>query len=193
MAKVKVLIEGHDKDIPDGVWYASSTTTLVQDKDLNIIVDPGINRKLLLERLSEEGLKPEDIDYVLITHWHVDHFLLLGVFSKAKFLDGTLLYDGDKAIKHKGIIPETEIKIISTPGHEIDDCSLIVPTREGTVAIVGDIFWWKSGEKQILDINRKDSYAKNEKELIASRKKTLEIADFIVPGHGKMMKVKRSK
>ncbi len=190
MVKIKVLVEGYDKDFPGGVWHASSTVTLVQDKNTNILVDPGINRELLFKSLTENNLVPENIDYVLITHWHVDHFLLLGIFPKAKFLDGTLLYEGDRAVKHGGVIPGTGIKIISTQGHDIDDCSVIVSTKQGKIAIVGDLFWWKSGEKQIVDINQKDQYAKNEKELVLSRKKVLKIADIIIPGHGKMIRVK---
>jgi len=188
--ELKVLVEGYDKDFPGGVWHASSTVTLVQDKNTNILVDPGINRELLFKSLTENNLVPENIDYVLITHWHVDHFLLLGIFPKAKFLDGTLLYEGDRAVKHGGVIPGTGIKIISTQGHDIDDCSVIVSTKQGKIAIVGDLFWWKSGEKQIVDINQKDQYAKNEKELVLSRKKVLKIADIIIPGHGKMIRVK---
>ena len=34
---------------------------------------------------------------------------------------------------------------------------------------------------------------KNRKQLLTSRKKVLEIADYIIPGHGKMFKVKRYK
>ena len=48
-----------------------------------------------------------------------------------------------------------------------------------------------TNEKQILEINQKDhSQAKgmNMNDLINSRKKILQIADWIIPGHGKMFK-----
>ena len=51
MAKVKVLIEGYAKETKSG-WVASSTVTLVQDRGINIIFDPGINKELLLKKLS---------------------------------------------------------------------------------------------------------------------------------------------
>ena len=196
MAKVKILVKGYDRDISDGVWYASPTVTLVQNKGLNIIVDPGINRKLLLKSLRKEGLKPKDINYVLITHWHVDHFLLMGIFPKAKFLDGGLFYKGDRAIKHKGIVPGTKLKIVATPGHDVDDCSLLVPTRKGTVAIVGDLFWWSEKEEQNTSsigilINHKDRYVKDKKALRKSRKKILKLADWIIPGHGEIFESPR--
>jgi hypothetical protein len=40
-------------------------------------------------------------------------------------------------------------------------------------------------------MERKDPYVKNESQLIESRKKILKIADYIIPGHGKMFKVKK--
>lgn len=192
MVKVKVLIEGYDKKSSGCVWHASPTTTLIEDKRLNIIVDPGNDRKILLKRLKKEGLKFEDINYVLITHWHVDHFLLAGIFPKAKVLDGELIYDGEFAKKHKGVIPGTELKIISTPGHDSSDCSLIVPSEKGLVAVVGDLFWWSLKQKQEISkkslLNLEDKYVKDQKSLLKSRKKILEIADWIIPGHGKMFK-----
>jgi len=140
MTKIKVLIEGYAKEI-EGGWLASSTTVLIQDESLNIIVDPGINRKLLLEKLSEQGLKTGDIDYALMTHFHPDHNYLSGVFENAKALDDGLIYDNDKEIEHDGKIPKTELKILPTPGHEKFHCSLIVPTEKGIIAIAGDVFW----------------------------------------------------
>lgn len=192
MVKVKVLIQGYDKKSPGCIWHASPTTILVQNRDLDIIIDPGNNRELLLKGLKKAKLKPEDIDYVLITHWHVDHFLLAGIFPKAKILDNELIYDGDTAKKHKGVIPGTDFKIIFTPGHNSSDCSLLVPTKKGLIAIVGDLFWWSIGQKQKIDkevlLNLKDKYVKDKRALLKSRKKVLEIADWIIPGHGKIFK-----
>lgn len=191
MAKIKVLIEGYAKEI-EGGWVASATTTLVQDKGLNIIVDPGTNRTLLLKRLAQEKLTPEDIDYVFMTHYHVDHNYLMAIFPRAKALDDELIYDGDKEIGHQGIIPKTDIKIISTPGHEKFHGSLVVPTKEGTVVVAGDVFWWADEEDQKTSaedlLAHKDPYVKDEKALLKSRQKILKIADWIVPGHGKMFR-----
>lgn len=51
--RVKVLIEGYAKETKNGL-FASCTTTLIQTDNHNIIVDPGINRKLLLQKLNLE-------------------------------------------------------------------------------------------------------------------------------------------
>jgi len=42
MAEVKVLIEGYAREEGDSE-VASSTTTLIRNKDLKIIVDPGMD------------------------------------------------------------------------------------------------------------------------------------------------------
>jgi glyoxylase-like metal-dependent hydrolase (beta-lactamase superfamily II) len=196
MAKVKILIEGYVRE-ENGTEFASSTTTLIQEVDLNIIVDPGMNRELLSEALRKENLSPDEINYVILTHYHLDHSLLAGVFEKAKILDDSDIYSWDGKIEsHGGKVPGTDIKIIKTPGHDMFHCSVLVLTEDlGKVVIVGDVFWWRDNEKQKTDkeslINHKDPYVKNEEALINSRKKVLDIADYIIPGHGKMFKVEK--
>lgn len=191
MPKVKVLIQGYATTLKKG-WIASSSTTLVQDGKINIIVDPGINRRKLLDALKREGLKPEDIDYILMTHYHPDHNYLSGIFPKAKALDDELVYDEDKEYEHGGKVPGTNLKILPTPGHEKSHGSLIVPTEKGIVVVAGDVWWWKTSYKQKTDreslLNLKDMYVKDKRALLESRKKILEIADWIIPGHGKMFK-----
>ncbi len=194
MAKIKVLIEGYAKEI-EGGWLASSTTTLVQENGLNIIVDPGINRKLLLEKLAEENLSPQDVDFVLMTHFHPDHNYLSAIFENAKALDDDLIYENDKETEHQGVVPGTELKIIQTPGHEKAHASLVVPTQEGVYVIAGDVFWWRDNEEQKTDRNslmrRQDPFVKDKDVLTASREKIMEIADYIIPGHGKVFKVEK--
>ncbi len=194
MAKVKVLIEGYAKEIKGG-WLASSTTTLIRDRGLNIVVDPGKNRSLLLQKFKEENLRPEDTDFVLVTHTHLDHSYLLGIFPNARALDDEVVYDQDKEGEHGGTIPGTAIKIISTPGHDQFHSSLVVPTEKGTVVVAGDVFWWADNEEQKTDetslLERKDPFVKDEKALLESRKEVLKIADWIIPGHGKMFKVEK--
>ena len=75
MAKVKVLIQGYARKTKDG-WLAASAAVLINDGGKNVLVDPGSNKKLLLEKLSEEGLKCEDIDMIFLTHHHLDHTFL---------------------------------------------------------------------------------------------------------------------
>jgi len=197
MSTLKVLIEGYAKKLDNG-WVASSATCLVINYEgKKIITDPGCNRQKLLAALENEHLQTDEIDYVFLSHCHPDHVLLAGIFEKAKYItfDSNLIYDGDLLVEFdKGILGEG-IQILETPGHVLEHLSLAVDTDEGKVVIAGDVIWWMDDEEQILDINQTDrSQAKgmNMDSLVDSRKKILEIADYIIPGHGKMFKNNKS-
>jgi glyoxylase-like metal-dependent hydrolase (beta-lactamase superfamily II) len=194
MTKLKILIKGYVKE-ENNEEFASSTTTLIQENNLNIIVDPGMNRELLIESLEKEGLSLNDIDYVVLTHYHLDHSLLAGIFENAKVVDSGSIYSFDgKIIDHDGRVPNTDIEIIETPGHDPFHCTVLVKTEDfGRIAIAADVFWWEDNQEQKTNkeslLNHKDPYMKNKKQLTNSRKKVLELADYIIPGHGKMFKV----
>jgi len=195
MATIKVLIEGYAKELKNG-WIASSTTCIITTEDKKIITDPGCNRQKLLEALREEKLTTDDIDFVFLSHCHPDHILLAGIFEKAKFVtfDSNLIYDKDSLTVFDKNVLGKDIKIIETPGHVLEHLSLLIDTPQGNVAIAGDAIWWVDGETQVVDIHKEDpSQAKgmNMEDLIESRKKLLEISDFIIPGHGKMFKVNK--
>jgi glyoxylase-like metal-dependent hydrolase (beta-lactamase superfamily II) len=195
MTKVKVLIEGYAKQLGKG-WVASSTTCLITTVDKKIITDPGCNREKLLKVLDKEGLTTDAIDYVFLSHCHPDHILLAGIFEKAKFVtfDTNLVYDKDLLLEFDKYEMGNDIEIIETPGHVLEHLSLIVNTPEGKIAIAGDVIWWVDGEKQVFDINQEDhSQAKgmDMEKLVESRKRLLAVADWIIPGHGKMFKNSR--
>lgn len=185
MAEVKVLIEGYARETKTG-WGASSTVTLIRDSGKNIIVDPGINRKLLLKRLKEEKLSPKDIDIVFLTHYHPDHALLAGIFENALVADGDTIYEEDKETSYENVIPGTNLTAIKTPGHAYEHFSLLAETKEGKIIIAGDVFWWTEDQEQKIDINQDDPFTKDRAALVKSRKELLKIADLIIPGHGKI-------
>jgi len=194
MAQVKVLIAGYARE-EAGVESASSTTTLIRYNGLNIIVDPGMNRLLLLKSLAAEDLQLQDINYVILTHTHIDHCYLAGIFDQAKVLDNEAIFSDDgQIVPHNGKVPGTNIEIINTPGHDQFHCSVLADTAElGKVAIAGDLFWWEDGEIQETAvealINHPDPYMKNEVQLAESRLKILGLANYIIPGHGSIFKV----
>jgi glyoxylase-like metal-dependent hydrolase (beta-lactamase superfamily II) len=192
MAEVKILIEGYAKPLKNG-WLANSSVVLIKSNGENIITDPGPDREKLLNVFKKEKLKTSDIDFVFLTHGHTDHSLLAGIFENAKIVDELYVYQKDVITRHDGVIPGTDLKVIRTPGHMEEHCSLIVETEKGVYAVAGDVFWWSENEKQEIDINKPDNDPEhmNIQKLIASRKKILELADYIIPGHGKMVKIKK--
>jgi len=186
MAKVKVLIEGYVKKDT----LVVPTTTLIQDGDINIVVDPGMGKnkpEVLKNALEKENLSFEDIRIVFTTHYHLDHTQHTGLFPKAKLIDYMYCYNGEKWTDHKGegykISPN--VSILHTPGHSIEHASLVVKTDKKIVVIAGDVWWFS-------DLTPKeDEMAWNQKKLDESRKKVLKVADWIIPGHGKLFRVKK--
>lgn len=196
MAEVKILIEGYCEKHKDN-WIASSSTVLVMDSGLTILVDPGSNKKMLLKKLAQEKLKPKDIDLIFVTHYHLDHTLNIRLFPDCDVLDGNEINRDDKIFEYSGKIPGTNIQVIPTPGHAHEHSSLLVKTKKGNIVISGDLFWWLKSEKQENDykglLKHYDAYVKNKKENEKSRRTILRIADYIIPGHGKMFKVNKRK
>ncbi|MDD5732109.1 MAG: MBL fold metallo-hydrolase [Patescibacteria group bacterium] len=189
MASVKILVEGYtnvDLENDDGKEKTCPNITLIQDKNLNIVVDPGVleSQNILVEALRKEGLTTEDIDIVFLTHSHIDHFRNIGMFKRAKTLEYFGLWDKNTVEDRKNQVTEN-VEVIETPGHSNDGLSLVVNTDQGKVVICGDVFW-KENEPE------NDPYATDKTKLAESRKKILAIADWIIPGHGKMFKVKKS-
>jgi len=189
MTKVKVLIEGYVK--ADGA-KVMPTTTLIQDQNTNIIVDPGMgkNKKAVLRKaLKKEGLNFESINIVFCTHYHLDHTQYAGLFPKAKLVDYLYIYDGNDWLDHdgEGYKLSPNVSISHTPGHSPEHASLKVETEKGIVVVTGDVWWLDTMEPKI------DEMAQNQKQLEKSRQKILSIADWIIPGHGKRFKNPRKK
>lgn len=68
---------------------------LVKDEGQNILIDVGHygDRHFLLEALKERLLSPIDINTIILTHLHFDHFLNVDLFKDAKVLVGRKEYE----------------------------------------------------------------------------------------------------
>ena len=191
MDKFDIIIQGYA--YPEKDYYvASPSTTVIKSREKTVLVDPGTDPDLK-EILSTAGYKISDIDIVYLSHYHPDHFLNVRMFPDHRIHDGGIIWEGNKEYEISDTIPETDIEIVSTPGHSPEHTSLLIRTKElGRVRVAQDVFWWEDGkqksdtEKDLLDLE--DPFASDMKELKRSRKKVLKIANWIIPGHGKMFK-----
>lgn len=191
MNKFKVLIKGYAHPGESDTYVASPTTTLIESKGKRVLVDPGANSNLLLQSFRKEKLKVNDINIVYLTHYHLDHILNIRLFPDHNIYDGETLWKKDEEFFHSGKIPGTDIKILPTPGHSPEHTSLLVKTKDkGVVCIAADVFWWEDGKQESNSVEKllkqEDPYANDFKTLLRSRKKLLEVADYIIPGHGKI-------
>jgi glyoxylase-like metal-dependent hydrolase (beta-lactamase superfamily II) len=201
MADVKVIIEGEHRPNDKKQLRVFSTVTLIKS-DKNILVDTSsfLENDSLIKGLREEGLAPEDIGIVVLTHLHLDHIINTSLFTNAKvyckFRKG---YCGQFHIVKDGVVERVEIadgvklaedvEFLLTPGHTEDMISLVVHTQEGKIVIAGDAF----PSKEYLDLNKHPEpiVIASADDFDRSRKKILGIADWIVPGHGAIFKVTR--
>ncbi len=56
--------------------YENNCNTYVIRKDLTVLIDPGHSRHVgsVLSQMEADGIPSEEIDLLLITHSHPDHF-----------------------------------------------------------------------------------------------------------------------
>jgi len=188
MAEVKVLIPGYtsaDSVEAGAEEKTCATITLVRDNDIVMVVDPGVleSQQILIDALEKEGLSVNDVNIVCITHSHIDHYRNIGMFPEAKTLEFYGLWDKN-TVEDWNEQFSKDIKIIKTPGHNKTSITLLVKTDNGTIAICGDVFWKEN-------LPEEDEYADEPKKLKESRKKVIELADYIIPGHADIYKVKK--
>jgi glyoxylase-like metal-dependent hydrolase (beta-lactamase superfamily II) len=200
MAEVIVLIEGENTRDKENKMSMGSSDTLIKS-DRIILVDTGSipAKDRLIQELEKQGLTPEDIDIVVLTHLHLDHMINVHLFNNAKVLCKVRgdEYPGQVHTLAQGCLERTDlfdsssiaqdVECMLTPGHTDDMVSVLVKTPEGNVVVAGDAF----PNEEWTDLNIKPSPLLNldVEKFNKSRKKILEKADYIIPGHGKMFKV----
>jgi phosphoribosyl 1,2-cyclic phosphodiesterase len=119
-----------------------------------IIVDIGISARLLAERLAEIGIKPEEVDAVLITHEHIDHFRGVPTFcrrfSKQMYINEQTFFCVKDIVNHIKIahfysgknfrVGEIEICPFPIPHNAADPVGFIVSVKNSIkVGIATDL------------------------------------------------------
>ena len=183
-AEVKILIEGisnADSVSENGEEHTQPTITLVRDENFVMVVDPGIleDQQDLVEALAQENLTVADVNVVCVTHSHLDHYRNIGMFPNAKSIDYYGVWDKTTIVTWTENLTGN-IKVLHTPGHDYTSITLFVTTKDGVVAICGDVFWKENYPQDPKD----DIFASNPERLRESRKMVLEMADWVIPGHG---------
>ena len=190
--KVTVLIEGYSYTDEDGRYRATGSSSIITGP-VNVLVDTGgpWDKDLLLKKLKDLDVAPEDINYVVCTHGHSDHVGNLNLFLDSKHIVGFDMNERDVYFEHdfKGGFPyslhKDNLVVIPTPGHMHHDVSVVVKNAQGlgTVAICGDLFECEKDDETWQKISEWPE------EQLINRNKIMELADYIVPGHGPMFKV----
>jgi glyoxylase-like metal-dependent hydrolase (beta-lactamase superfamily II) len=191
--EVKIIQPGYTEQVGPTQHRADGTITLIKGPT-NIIVDTGgpWDKQAILNALQRESLHAAEIQYVVCTHGHSDHTGNNNLFPNATLI---LSYDVCKDglytfhdFAHGDTYPVDEhTEIIPTPGHTTQDVSVIVKTKQGVIAIVGDLF---ECAEDLQDESLWRSFSEMPETQRANRERVVSLADFIVPGHGEMFRVR---
>lgn len=187
--EVKVIRQGYATWLGPTKQKADGTVTLIKGRKLILVDTAGPHsRDALLQALKNESVKPGDIDYVVCTHGHLDHTGNNNLFANATFILSYDICKGDEYTFHdftseRPYKIDDSVEVIPTPGHTNQDVSVIVRTRQATVAIVGDLF---ERTEDVEDESLWRSFSEFPEDQEESRKIIIAQADYIVPGHGEM-------
>jgi glyoxylase-like metal-dependent hydrolase (beta-lactamase superfamily II) len=136
------------------------------------------NAAAILDPLRAQGLAPEDVTDVVLSHHHPDHTMFAGLFPNAAVHDHWAIYRGtdweDSDAEGRELTPA--IRLTRVPGHTAEDIATVVGTRDAIVVLC---HLWFTSTAPVEDDTAEDSA-----QLHASRARVLEFADVIVPGHG---------
>ncbi len=180
MASVDILVTGYVREATGGEGV-QGTISLVRSGDVVIVVDPGMlrDRTDLVAALQQHQLGVDDVSHVFLTHHHVDHTRNVGMFPRAVVVDNESTYAGDVWGEHSGDghLLADDVTILQTPGHSTECASLLVVTASQRVVLTHA--WWFSDMTPVQDPLAADQGA-----LEVSRRRILDLADVVVPGHG---------
>nr|XP_054770638.1 metallo-beta-lactamase domain-containing protein 1-like [Lytechinus pictus]XP_054770639.1 metallo-beta-lactamase domain-containing protein 1-like [Lytechinus pictus] len=197
--KITVLKEGYckpTKNNEDGepCFHADGSITLVETEAHKVLVDTGgpWDKPYLIDAFKELGLGLEEVDYVIGTHGHSDHIGNLNLFPGATHIVGWDVCKRDLYTSHsfsdgKPYLINSELVVMPTPGHTHHDVSLVVHDGEKKIVIAGDLF---ESENDIDDPSLWRDCSEDPKTQEINRRKIIDMADIIVPGHGPAFQVK---
>jgi glyoxylase-like metal-dependent hydrolase (beta-lactamase superfamily II) len=181
MTTVDLLHAGYTGD------YTASSVVLVRDADALIVVDPGMvaSRSSILDPLTALGVAPEAVTHVFLSHHHPDHTMNVALFSNAEVVDFWARYINDLWLDHDGdgyrLSPHAQLWL--TPGHSEEDASLIVEADDAVYAMTH--LWWHADRTPAID-----PFASDPEALECHRRRVLEVADVVIPGHGGAFRVR---
>lgn len=177
------------KQTPFGVLLPGHTgsVTLLQHDGQNILVDTGGRGMFhaLKIALKQNDLDFSDITMVILTHLHLDHAFNISRFPNARIFAWMHEWRDQETLRIAnidGFRLLDAITILQTPGHAEEHLSVAVQGDDGMVTVIaGDAL----NEEYALTGTIKafaydvELYRKNADRL-------LEIADVVIPGHGRI-------
>lgn len=197
-----------EKDLYAYLWqnpYENNCNTYLILGETTLLIDPGHLRHVewLLNQMKKDGISQDQIDVILLTHSHPDHFEGLGAFlerpikiAMAEEEEQYLIRSGkhlfemmrqpmpryriDFFLKEGEFrLKNNSFQIYLTPGHSPG--SLSIYSLEKRALLTGDLLFDRG-------IGRTDFLEGNPKMLMESIERVSHLdIELILPGHGEMV------
>ena len=163
----------------------TGSVTLIQNGQSNILIDVGGRGRLaeIQKGLAERGLKEDNIDLIILTHFHLDHAFNISAFPKARVIGWNHEWKAGSTFRFKDIeawkVAEN-ISILPTPGHTPEHISVVAEIGNNKkVIIAGDAI-----NHKYADTRKIAAYAFDVNLYQQNADKILSLADKILVGHG---------
>lgn len=147
---------------------SKGNSTYIETANYKILVDIGKNKKYIVNKLAEINVKPEDINYILISHLHEDHISALNTFikkyqpticlSQKMFIELQSIksYENILIYEDEIILNNVKIKAIKSSHDSVDSRNFIIEEGMKSVVYVTDTGYVNS--KYFQDLKDKNVY-----------------------------------
>ena len=177
-----------------------STSVLIEVGGVCIVVDPSWPPDQMAEIIDRRrGIRPDDVDFVFLTHRHGDHLAGLEAFGSCKRLIGAReleLWRKEQAGREEALsesfhpaqeLLPSEIELLPTPGHTPGHASLKLEAGGLRVVIAGDAVM----TREFFEADEPFHNAVDVAQSVESIRLVRREADVIVPGHDNSFLVER--
>jgi glyoxylase-like metal-dependent hydrolase (beta-lactamase superfamily II) len=169
--------------IDDGLYSIpglGSVYLLTEGKKALIDTGPATSAQTVLEGIQQIGFKSKEVDYIIITHIHLDHSG--GAGTLLKYMPRAKVLAHHKAIKH--LIDPTRLisSAIEAQGTAtMDRNGEVLPIEESKLVPVHDGDVLKLSDKQVLTLLEAPGHAPHELCILESRNRGIFVGDAV--GH----------
>ena len=129
---------------------SGGNSTYIETEEFKILIDIGKNRKYIVEKLNSIGIKPEEINYIFISHLHDDHISALKTFIKKyhptiviskemfKELDDIHAYEHLLIYEDEVILNNLQVKFLHSSHDATDSRNFVFESLGHSVVYVTD-------------------------------------------------------